>query len=240
MQTIHLLRHGYPVSWDQQLKVRGTEAHLRHDPTLAEIGRTQATRTATVLAAKGPIAAVLSSPFRAALETADVIADAADMAKAVGAAKAAGTAVTPDWRLGEVLLSTVLGSPFSPTSSMDPDWVSRRSKAGKPAHPESDRTIQERVTTTVRDLKACKPLAQTIVIVSHAIILNHLLNAMTGRTVTVEWPPCGLTTLTRASVADRVWRQVGPAAGVQHLGDAHRVEPIHQTDVKYRHLDSRS
>lgn len=228
MQTIVLIRHGYPLSWDQKLKVRGTDPHLRLDPTLAEIGRDQAKAAAAHLAAAGGVDAVLSSPFRACLETADLIA-------------ASGTAeVVADWRLGQVLLSTVLGSPFSPGSSMDPEWAGRRAAAGKPAHPESDRTIHERTTTFTRDLKTRKPFAQRLAIVSHEIILKELLNRMTGRAMTGDWHPCAITTLTLAKPIDRTWKLVGAFAGFQHLGASDRTEPVEQIEHRYHPLDSRS
>jgi broad specificity phosphatase PhoE len=171
MQTILLVRHGYVASWDQDLKARGTPPHLRIDPALAEIGRQQAAAVATYVASLGDIDAILSSPFRHCLETADVISSTTK------------TAVTADWRLGNVLLSQVLGIPFSPNSAMDPEWKARREDAGKPSHPESDRTIQERVTKIMLELKARKPLAKRIVIVSHEIILKELFNKMNGRAI---------------------------------------------------------
>src|SRR6185295_17507761 len=112
-----------------------------------------------------------------------------------------------------VLLSTVLGSPFGPTSAMDPDWSERRTGAGKPSHPESDRTIQERVTRMVLDLKGRKPFAQRIVIVSHEIILKELLKGMTGRMVTLDWHPCALATLQREKPVDRQWQLSGELGG---------------------------
>ena len=121
MQSIILVRHGYQISWDQQLKVRGSPAHQRLDPALAEIGRRQAELTGTQVVASGGATQVLSSPFRRCLETADAIAAACNCP------------VNPDWRVGEVLLSAILGSPFSPTGAMDPAWQDRRQGAGKPA-----------------------------------------------------------------------------------------------------------
>jgi broad specificity phosphatase PhoE len=224
MQTLILIRHGYLLAWDQKLKVRGTEPHLRLDPTLAEIGQRQARLCAAHL---GAIDAILSSPFRACLETADTIANGQ-------------LEITPDWKLGEVLLSTVLGSPFSPGSSMDPDWAERRKSAGKPAHPESDRTIQERVAKTVVELKARKPFAQRLVIISHDIILKALFAGLTGRTVAVDWHPGAITTLKREKPVDRQWRLSGELAGYTHLGADDRSEPVEQIVHKYHPLDSRS
>jgi broad specificity phosphatase PhoE len=228
MQTVFLIRHGYPLSWDQKLKVRGTAPHLRLDPTLADIGRAQAHATAVALQAIGGITTVLSSPFRACLETADVLATATSVA------------VNADWKLGNVLLSTVLGSPFSPGSSMDPDWLERRKSAGKPAHPESDQTIHERLTVAVRELKARKPLVQKIVIVSHEIILKELLKHMTGRTLAIDWHPCAMTTVTRATLIDRHWKLVGLPASHQHLGSTDRTEPVEHIEHRYHPLDSQS
>jgi probable phosphoglycerate mutase len=228
MQTIILIRHGYPVSWDQKLKVRGTPPHLRLDPALAEIGVRQAQLTAAHLAATGGADAVIASPFRRCLETADAIA------------ASCGAEVVADWRIGEVLLSDVLGSPFSVTSAMDPDWAERRAKAGKPAHPESDRTIQERVTKTVAQLKAWKPSSQRIAIISHEIILKHLLNAMTGRMITLDWHPGALTVLTRDKPMDRVWKLSGKLGDFAHLGADDRTEPVERIVHTYHPLDSRS
>ncbi|MCK6488788.1 MAG: phosphoglycerate mutase family protein [Planctomycetes bacterium] len=228
MQTIILVRHGYPLSWDQNLKARGTAPHLRLDPALAEIGRRQAALTAAHLAAAGGASVVLSSPFRRCLETADAIAAACQ------------AAVKPDWRLGEVLLSQVLGSPFSPGSAMDPEWLERREGAGKPSHPESDRTIQERVGRLVVELKARAPFAQRVVLVSHEIILKELLKGMTGRMVTVDWHPAAVTTLVRAKPVDRQWRLVGELGAFKHLGGDDRCEPVEQIVHKYHPLDSRS
>lgn len=228
MQTIILVRHGYPISWDQKLPVRGTPPHQRLDPGLAEVGQRQAALSAGQIVALGGASLVIASPFRRCLETADAIS---------AATKAE---VVPDWRLGEVLLSTVLGSPFGPTSAMDPDWAARREGAGKPSHPESDRTIHERVAKTAIDLKGRKPFAQRIVLVSHEIILKALFTAMTGRTATVDWHPGALAVLTRATPADRQWRLSGELAAYKHLGADDRCEPVEQIVHVYHPRDSRS
>ena len=230
MQTIILIRHGYPTTWDEKPKPRGTPAHERLDPGLAEIGFAQARRCAAhvakQVAAGGAANVVISSPFRRCLETAAVVAG--------------DLAVTADWRVGEVLLSQVLGCPFSPLNAMDPEWADRRQGAGKPAHPESDQTIRERLTRLTLDLKGRKPLAQRIVIVSHAIILRELVGLMTGRSVTVDWHPGAITTLTRATPIDRLWRLAGGLASVAHLGADDRCEPVDQIVHTYHPLDSRS
>lgn len=228
MQTLILIRHGYPISWDQNLKARGTPPHQRIDPGLAAIGHKQAQLSAAQLAAAGGATLVISSPFRRCLETADVLAAAC---KAV---------IVPDWRIGEVLLSQVLGSPFSPMSAMDPDWAPRRAEAGKPSHPESDRTIQERVAKIAVEIKARKPFAQSIVLVSHEIILKELFKILTGRPVACDWHPCAMTTLIRTKPVDRQWRLSGELAGIKHLGDDDRTEPVEQIVHIYHPLDSRS
>lgn len=228
MQTLILIRHGYPASWDQKLKVRGTAPHLRIDPGLAAIGLMQARHCATQVATGGGAALVMSSPFRACLETADQIVAGSP------------AEIQPDWRLGEVLLSQVLGSPFSPTSAMDPDWAPRREGAGKPAHPESDRTIHERVTKAVQTLRERKLFPQRIVVVSHAIILTELVKALTGRAVTCDWHPGAITTLVRSKSMERQWRLSGVLADVTHLGADDRSEPVEQIEHRYHPLDSRS
>ena len=228
MQTIILIRHGYPLSWDQRLKTRGTPAHLRLDSALAEIGLAQAKRCAAHVAKGAGDTAVLSSPFRRCLETADLIA------------AACAAPVAASWDLGEVLLSDVLGSPFSPQNAMDPDWAERRAEAGKPSHPESDRTIRERVTRTVLALKARKPFAQRVVIVSHDIILKELLAQMTGRAVAFDWHPGAIAVLKRDKPIDRQWRLSGPPGDIAHLGTDDRCEPVEQIVHRYHPLDSRS
>ena len=228
MQTIILIRHGYPSSWDETLKAREVLTHRRLDSGLADIGKQQARLSAEHLVTCGGADAVITSPFRRCLETADAIATACK------------AEITPDWRIGEVLLSQVLGSPFSPTSAMDPEWSARREGAGKPTHPESDRTIQERVTKMVTDLKGRKPLTQRIVVISHEIILKELFKLMNGRTVAVDWHPCAITILTRAKPNDRQWKLVGGLAGHQHLGSDDRSEPVEQIVHRYHPRDSRS
>jgi broad specificity phosphatase PhoE len=228
MQTIILIRHGYPTTWDEPPKPRGTPLHLKLDPGLAAIGIQQAQATADHLQALGVLDQIMSSPFRRCLETADRIATACK------------SGIAPDWRLGEVLLSQVLGSPFSPGSAMDPEWEDRRDGAGKPAHPESDRTLQERTMKVMLALKARKPLAQRIAIISHEIVLKQLITAMTGRSPTVDWHPCAIATYTRATPADRTWKLIGPLATYAHLGTHDRCEPADQITVKYHPLDSQS
>lgn len=228
MQTIILIRHGYPISWDQKLKTRGgPPPHQRLDAGLAEIGLRQAQLSAAAIAASGANV-VISSPFRRCLETADVIA------------AACSATVTPDWKIGEVLLSTVLGSPFGPTSTMDPEWAPRRANAGKPSHPESDRTLHDRVAKTAVELKARTPFAQRIVIVSHEIILKALFTSLTGRPVAVDWHPGALTTVVRERPSDRNWRLKGGLADVGHLGTDDRTEPSEEIVHTYHPRDSRS
>jgi broad specificity phosphatase PhoE len=228
MQTIILIRHGYPTSWDLKQKGRGTPPHRRIDPGLAEIGVKQARLSAEHIATTGGVGLVLSSPFRSCLETADAIA-------ANGKVE-----IIPDWRLGEVLISQVLGCPFSPTGGMDPEWAARREGAGKPSHPESDKTLHDRVAKMVVDLKGRKPFAQRIVVVSHEIILKELFNRMTGRAITLDWHPCAMTTLVRPKPVDRDWRLRGEAGSFAHLGSDDRTEPTDQTEHVYHPLDSRS
>ncbi len=123
---------------------------------------------------------------------------------------------------------------------MDPEWAARREGAGKPSHPESDRTIQERVAKLVIELKGRKPLAQRIVIVSHEILLKEIYKFMSGRPVAHDWHPCAVTTLIRAKPMDRQWRLSGELAGIKHLGADDRSEPVEQVVHKYHPLDSRS
>jgi len=123
---------------------------------------------------------------------------------------------------------------------MDPEWSTRRDKAGKPAHPESDKTIHERITKMTAELKALKPFAQHIVIVSHEIILKELFKAMTGRAIAIDWRPCAITVVTREKLLDRQWKLSGPLASTAHLGTDDRAEPVEQIVHRYHPLDSRS
>lgn len=224
MQTIVLVRHGHLQSWLDKPKARGGEPHLRIDPALSELGGRQAALTAAHLA--GTFDAVLSSPFRSCLATADALAGA--------------TPVAADWRLGQVLISSVLGCPFSPTAGMDPDWAERRAGAGKPSHPESDRTVQERLGRLLNDLRARKPFAGRLALVSHDIILKALVGLMTGREPKLDWHPAAIAVLVRAKPVDRQWRLSGELGAFRHLGDADRCEPADEVVVKYHPLDSRS
>lgn len=228
MQTILLVRHGYLTSWDENLKARGTPPHQRIDPGLAAIGQQQAKLTASHIADNGGADIILSSPFRHCLETADIIATACK------------AEVTADWRLGNVLISQVLGIPFSPNSAMDPEWKERRAEAGKPSHPESDKTVHERVSKVLVELKGRKPFAQRIVVVSHDIILKDLFNKMNGRAITLDWHPGAITTLSRPKIVDRNWKLTGKFASCEHLGDSDRTEPVEQITYKYHPDDSKA
>lgn len=228
MQTVILVRHGYPTNWDEKPKPRGTPLHLKLDPGLAEIGQAQARRTAEYLCENGGATVLVSSPFRRCLETAQAIAETCKVP------------IAADWRVGEVLLSQVLGTPFSPLSAMDPDWEEQRTGSGKPAHPESDQTIHDRVMRFVNELKTRKPFAQRIVVVSHEIILKELYKAMSGRTAVVDWHPGAVGTLTLAKAVDRQYRVVGELGSAKHLGADDRTEPVDHLEHRYHPLDSRS
>ncbi|WP_040834370.1 bifunctional RNase H/acid phosphatase [Nocardia brevicatena] len=158
-----LLRHG-----QTELSVQRCYSG-RGNPPLTSLGREQADRAAKMLAAKGDIAAVVTSPLGRARETAE----------------AAGAALDIPVRVVDGLVETDFGDweglTFREATERDPDlharWLgdpSLRAPGG-----ESFDEVRERVAVVRRDLVALYPGAN-IVVVSHVTPIKTLLQLALG------------------------------------------------------------
>ncbi|WP_280343949.1 bifunctional RNase H/acid phosphatase [Nocardia neocaledoniensis] len=158
-----LLRHGQTeLSVERRYSGRG-------NPPLTDLGRRQAERAAKMLAAKGGIAAVVTSPLQRARATAEAAAAALDV----------------PLRVLDGLIETDFGDweglTFAEAAQRDPqlhtDWL------GDPSIPapggESFDQVRERVESVRRDLVALYP-GQNIVVVSHVTPIKTLLQLALG------------------------------------------------------------
>lgn len=158
-----LLRHGQTeLSVQRRYSGRG-------NPPLTALGREQAVRAAKMLAAKGDIAAVVTSPLDRALATAE------------GAAEA----LQAPLRVLDGLIETDFGDweglTFLEAAQRDPELHTRW--LGDPSVPapggESFDAVRERVEAARRDLVAQYPGAN-IVVVSHVTPIKTLLQLALG------------------------------------------------------------
>ncbi len=158
-----LLRHGQTeLSVERRYSGRG-------NPPLTALGREQAARAAKMLAAKGDIAAVISSPLGRAQETAE----------------AAATALGVPMQICEGLIETDFGDweglTFAEAVERDPQLHS--AWLGDPSLPapggESFDQVRERVEAARRDLVALYPGAN-LVVVSHVTPIKTLLQLALG------------------------------------------------------------
>ncbi|MGW1738977.1 bifunctional RNase H/acid phosphatase [Nocardia sp. NPDC001965] len=158
-----LLRHGQTeLSVQRRYSGRG-------NPPLTAVGREQATRAAKMLAAKGDISAIVTSPLGRARETAE----------------AAGTALGIEVRVVDGLTETDFGEweglTFREAAERDPDLHARW--LGDPSLPapggESFDAVRERVEAVRRDLVTRYPGAN-IVVVSHVTPIKTLLQLALG------------------------------------------------------------
>ncbi|MCX4098637.1 bifunctional RNase H/acid phosphatase [Nocardia sp. alder85J] len=158
-----LLRHGQTeLSIQRRYSGRG-------NPPLTALGREQAARAAEHLAAKGGIAAVVSSPLERAQETATAAARALDVPV----------------RVLDGLIETDFGEweglTFSEAAQRDPEvhaaWL------GDPSLPppggESFDRVRERVEQVRRDLAALYP-ERNVLVVSHVTPIKTLLQLALG------------------------------------------------------------
>jgi probable phosphoglycerate mutase len=158
-----LLRHGQTeLSVQRRYSGRG-------NPPLTELGREQAARVAKMLAAKGNVAAVVTSPLGRARETAEA------------AAAALGVPVHVIDGLIETDFGDWEGLTFQEAAQRDPQlhagWL------GDPSVPapggESFDQVRERVEAARRDLVALYPGAN-LVVVSHVTPIKTLLQLALG------------------------------------------------------------
>lgn len=158
-----LLRHGQTeLSVQRRYSGRG-------NPPLTAVGREQAARAAKMLAAKGDIGAVVSSPLGRARETAE--ATAAALGLEVRVIDGLTETDFGDWE----------GLTFREAAERDPDLHARW--LGDPSLPapggESFDAVRERVEEARRDLVARYPGAN-IVVVSHVTPIKTLLQLALG------------------------------------------------------------
>ncbi|WP_425303618.1 bifunctional RNase H/acid phosphatase [Nocardia wallacei] len=158
-----LLRHGQTeLSVQRRYSGRG-------NPPLTELGREQAARAAKYLAAKGDIAAVVTSPLGRARETAEAAAQALDAPV----------------RVLDGLIETDFGEweglTFSEAAQRDPElharWLGDPSVSAPGG--ESFDQVRERVEAVRRDLVALYP-GRNIVVVSHVTPIKTLLQLALG------------------------------------------------------------
>ncbi|MEV0105216.1 bifunctional RNase H/acid phosphatase [Nocardia sp. NPDC050799] len=158
-----LLRHGQTeLSVQRRYSGRG-------NPPLTAVGREQAARAAKMLAAKGDISAIVTSPLGRARETAE----------------AAGVALGIEVRVVDGLTETDFGDweglTFREAAERDPELHARW--LGDPALPapggESFDAVRERVEAVRRDLVARYPGAN-VVVVSHVTPIKTLLQLALG------------------------------------------------------------
>ncbi|MEU3011272.1 bifunctional RNase H/acid phosphatase [Nocardia asteroides] len=158
-----LLRHGQTeLSVQRRYSGRG-------NPPLTELGREQADRAAKMLAAKGDIAAVVTSPLQRARATAEAAAAALDV----------------PLRVLDGLIETDFGDweglTFAEAVQRDPqlhaDWL------GDPSIPapggESFDQVRERIEGVRRDLVALYP-GENVVVVSHVTPIKTLVQLALG------------------------------------------------------------
>ncbi|WP_044506636.1 bifunctional RNase H/acid phosphatase, partial [Mycobacterium simiae] len=153
-----LLRHGQTeLSVQRRYSGRG-------NPELTELGRRQAQAAARYLAARGGIAAVISSPLQRAYDTATV------------AAKALGLDVAVDDDLIETDFGVWEGLTFVEAAERDPELHTRwlRDTSTAPPGGESFDAALERVRRARDRITADYPGA-TVLVVSHVTPIKMLL-----------------------------------------------------------------
>ncbi|MEU1209956.1 bifunctional RNase H/acid phosphatase [Nocardia sp. NPDC005825] len=158
-----LLRHGQTeLSVQRRYSGRG-------NPPLTELGRRQAADAAAMLARKGGIEAIVSSPLGRARET------------AAAAGQALGLPVTELPGLTETDFGAWEGMTFTEARDHDPELHARW--LGDPSLPapggESFDQVRERVESVRRDLVALYPGANVLV-VSHVTPIKTLLQLALG------------------------------------------------------------
>jgi broad specificity phosphatase PhoE/ribonuclease HI len=153
-----LLRHGQTeLSVQRRYSGRG-------NPPLTELGRQQADAAARYLAARGGIAAVISSPLQRCHDT------------ATAAAKALGLDVAVDDDLIETDFGGWEGLTFSEAAEHDPELHSRwlRDTSTEPPGGESFDEVNQRVRRA-RDRVVADHGGSTVLVVSHVTPIKMLL-----------------------------------------------------------------
>ena len=153
-----LLRHGQTeLSTQRRYSGRG-------NPALTDVGRRQADAAAQYLAARGGIAAVITSPLQRAYDT------------AAGAAKALGLDVTVDDDLIETDFGCWEGLTFGEAAERDPElhrlWL--RNTSVTPPEGESFDRVADRVRRARARIIA-EHGGETVLVVSHVTPIKTLL-----------------------------------------------------------------
>jgi broad specificity phosphatase PhoE/ribonuclease HI len=201
--TLVLLRHGETPSTVRKLfSGRGGE-----DPSLTELGRRQAAAAAAALAARGGIDAVVSSPLRRAVETAEA------------AASALGLQVRVEDGFAECDFGAWDGCTLDEVRERWPDelaaWLD--STAVAPPGGESYDDHGQRVAVA-RDKVMTRYPGRTVLVVAHVMPVKHLIRTALGA------PPYALhrMELSPASFSVVQWWPEGIATmrlfnGTEHL-----------------------
>jgi ribonuclease H / adenosylcobalamin/alpha-ribazole phosphatase len=153
-----LLRHGQTeLSVQRRYSGRG-------NPALTELGRQQANAAARYLAARGGIAAVLSSPLQRCYDT------------ATRAAKALGLDVAVDDDLIETDFGAWEGLTFAEAAERDPELHRRwlRDTSTEPPGGENFDHVNQRVSRA-RDRVVAEHGGSTVLVVSHVTPIKMLL-----------------------------------------------------------------
>ncbi|MQY24263.1 bifunctional RNase H/acid phosphatase [Nocardia macrotermitis] len=158
-----LLRHGQTeLSIERRYSGRG-------NPPLTALGREQAARAAKYLAAKGDIAAIVTSPLGRAQETAGAVGEALDVPVRVMD------------RLIETDFGDWEGLTFTEAAQADPElhsqWLGDSTMS--PPGGESFATVRERIEAARADLVALYP-DSNVVVVSHVTPIKTLLQLALG------------------------------------------------------------
>ncbi|MCU1647536.1 MAG: acid phosphatase [Nocardia sp.] len=164
--TLVLLRHGEtPLTPEKRLSGSGGS-----DPALSEAGRRQAAAAAGLLAARGTVRAVVSSPLRRCRQTAEV------------AARQLGLEVQIDEGLREADFGVWEGLTFAEARERHPDELAawRKSPTAVPGGTgESFEVVTRRVTLS-RDKLLARYAGRTVLVVSHVAPLRTLVRLALG------------------------------------------------------------
>jgi probable phosphoglycerate mutase len=159
-----LWRHGQTI-WNLENRFQGST-----DVPLDEVGRAQATRAASLLAALQP-ARIVSSDLKRALVTASALADLT------------GLPVSHDARLQERFGGSFEGLTGSEIWARFPDQAA----TWQPVDGETEAEVGERVAAAFADAVADLPLDGTLVLVSHGFAARCGLGRVLGLPQEVWW-----------------------------------------------------
>jgi len=182
--TLRLLRHG-ETRHTRDKRFSGAGGH---DPDLTERGRAQAAAAAAVLAARGGVDAVVSSPLSRARQSADVVAEAL------------GLSVVVDDDVVECAFGEWEGLTFAQVEQTWPQalsaWLGSTSVA--PPGGESFDEVERRVRRARDRIVAAHP-GRGVLVVSHVtpikMFVRLALDAPASSLYRMELSPASLTTL---------------------------------------------